>query len=100
VLRTQLCEPSISVDYDGQRGRSHTSNSWFFILLEIIVYEPENEGRLYRISMLLRLRPMYHITFPTAASPSRTSFTLLLGFGAAGVVSVILCHTFKCPAQK
>jgi len=43
---------------------------------------------------------MYHITFPTAASPSKTSFTLLLGFGAAGVVSAILCHTFKCPSQE
>jgi hypothetical protein len=43
---------------------------------------------------------MYYITFPTAASPSKTSFTLLLGFGAAEVVSAILCHTFKSPAQK
>jgi hypothetical protein len=29
-------------------------------------------------------------TFPTAASPSRTSFTLLLGFGAAPVDSAML----------
>jgi hypothetical protein len=50
--------------------------------------------------MMLKLRPMYHITFPTAASPSKTSFTLLLGFGAAGVVSAILCPTFKCLAQE
>lgn len=27
------------------------------------------------------------ITFPTAASPSRTSLTLLLGFGAAAVLA-------------
>lgn len=27
------------------------------------------------------------LTFPTAASPSRTSFTLLLGFGAAAPVA-------------
>jgi hypothetical protein len=30
-------------------------------------------------------------TFPTAASPSKTSFTLLLGFGA--VASAIVRHT-------
>lgn len=29
-------------------------------------------------------------TFPTAASPSRTSFTLLLGFGATAVESAML----------
>ena len=32
-----------------------------------------------------------HHTFPTAASPRSTSFTLLLGFGAAPVESAILC---------
>lgn len=31
-----------------------------------------------------------HHTFPTAASPRSTSFTLLLGFGAAPVESAIL----------
>jgi hypothetical protein len=30
------------------------------------------------------------LTFPTAASPSRTSFTLLLGFGALLLGSLIL----------
>lgn len=29
------------------------------------------------------------LTFPTAASPSRTSLTLLLGFGVAGAESAI-----------
>jgi hypothetical protein len=38
---------------------------------------------------------MYGITFPTAASPNKTSFTLLLGFGADAVVSAISGHTFK-----
>jgi hypothetical protein len=43
---------------------------------------------------------MYGITFPTAASPNKTSFTLLLGFGADAVVSAISGHTFKMRNSK
>jgi hypothetical protein len=32
--------------------------------------------------MILRVRPRMSLTFPTAASPSSTSLTLLLGLGA------------------
>jgi hypothetical protein len=37
--------------------------------------------------------PVPHYTFPTAASPKRTSFTVLLGFGA--VASAIVCGTLE-----
>ena len=52
-----------------------------------------DRSQLLGDSQILRHHPRSHVvvrrTFPTAASPSRTSLTLLLGFGAVPAESAI-----------
>lgn len=82
--------------------RVPTADSGLLVLLEIIVHETEYEGGLeievgqrQHFSEISPVRRCYsrgrECTFPTAASPSRTSLTLLLGLVAAAVVSAMLC---------
>lgn len=68
----------------------HTSNGRLLVLLKIIVHKAKDERRLWQRHWLA-CHPPYSVgsilclarsTFPTAASPSNTSLTLLLGFGA------------------
>ena len=70
-----------------------TTNSRFFVLLEVVVHEPEYEGRLPSevTGQRSTLRAMFriHLTLPTAASPSKTSLTLLDGLGVVAVESAI-----------
>ena len=75
-----------------------TTDRWLFVLLENIVHEAEHEGGLMpsdglaseMISEKGILEAQENHTLPTAASPSSTSLTLLLGFGGAAVVSAML----------
>lgn len=75
-----------------------TAYGWLFVFLEIIVHEAEHERRLLQsdglasemISKKGALEARQGLTLPTAASPSSTSLTLLLGFGGAAVVSAML----------
>ncbi len=67
-----------------------TANGWFFIFLEVVVYKAHDErglGRLSAVSHVYEV-PVESPTFPTAASPSRTSLTLLLGFDCAAASAI------------
>lgn len=47
----------------------------------------------------MHIKSYYRATFPTAASPSKTSFTLLLGFGGAllsAIVSIVVLYLVLC----
>lgn len=81
----------------GGSRRSRTTNGWFLVLLEIVVDKAQDERGLVRvtISRCQSLRQNRRLqwsgpTLPTAASPSSTSLTLLLGFGAAAAESVMM----------
>lgn len=73
---------------DGRKShqirRVLTSYRGLLVLLEIIVHKTKDERGLQESSALsiIHTRCRRPHTFPTAASPSSTSLTLLLGLGA------------------
>lgn len=84
--------------FSSVREGSRTTNGWFLVLLEVIVDEAKDERGLVRrcqsafchsLRQSSRLQ-WSRLTLPTAASPSSTSLTLLLGFGAAAAESVMM----------
>jgi hypothetical protein len=75
---------------------NHTANRRFLVLLEVIVHEAHYKRRLKGSSassshrMPKSVNQIDPLTLPTAASPSNTNLTLLLGFGPVFPDSAIL----------
>jgi hypothetical protein len=74
-----------------------TAYCGFLVLLEVVVDEAHYERGLFerlafRISSFNREK---RATFPTAASPKSTSFTLLLGFACAAVSAIARCAWYR-----
>ena len=68
-----------------------TADGGLLVFLKVVVYEAEDERGLCCCSVrcgLARPKLWYCRTFPTAASPSRTSLMLLVGLGALGSAMV------------
>lgn len=62
---------------------TRTADGRLFVLLEVVVDEAQDKRGLPAVSMRKPcFQPNGAHTFPTAASPSRTSLTLLLGLAA------------------
>lgn len=67
----------------------HTSNGWLFVFLKVVVDKAHNERRLDSESARGSHCTSLWRTFPTAASPSSTSLTLLLGLGCAEASAIV-----------
>jgi hypothetical protein len=71
-------------------GKESGADGGFFIGLEVVVHESEDEGGLSSANKSAYDKDLVgrdeERTFPTAASPRRTNLTLLLGLGVAAAV--------------
>lgn len=96
----QLWDATSQAEFYGKHVREGhlqllTTNSGFLVLLEIVVDEAQDERRLH-LCVSFRLyrtgaSEAHSRTLPTAASPSRTSLTLLLGLlGAAPESAMVI----------
>lgn len=78
--------------------QTRTTNRRLFVLLEVVIDKAEHQRGLVPGERIASAHDSTgggtsrggHHTFPTAASPRSTSFTLLLGLGAAPFESAML----------